>query len=294
MPSFDYVGNAMNQTTYQGRDPYTGLIRSQNIPGRGSPTSTGPYDQSSPLGSAYQAEPFNLGQSGNLTHLTDLIDSINRSSQQQALQARIPNAPALEQQSSANIGSELRGELPQDVMNLLGQQAAERGVAIGSPGSPNANAAYLRGLGLTSLQQEQAGQQNLTSAYARNPAAPIFDPSSQLISPLNLAQIQEQGLGLNAQIAQDIARNNLAAQALQLRYANPSYNYGSPYTGTGGLTGSDVIPNDYSYSANTSGGSPAYSYSLPSDFTGNYYDFNPSYGFPSGNGYPSTPEVAYG
>lgn len=41
------------------------------------------------------------------------------------------------------IGQELAGQVPQDVVNQLAQQAAERGIAIGSPGSPNSLANYL-------------------------------------------------------------------------------------------------------------------------------------------------------
>jgi hypothetical protein len=38
-------------------------------------------------------------------------------------------------------------------------------------------------LGLTSLDLQQRGQQNLSAADARNPAAPLFNPESQLLTP---------------------------------------------------------------------------------------------------------------
>lgn len=297
MPGYDFVGNAQRQTQYTGINPYTNQLQTQNIPGRtAAATSTGPYDQSSPLGSAYQAQPFNLGQSGNLTQLSDLINSINRNAQTQNLQARIPNAPALEAQSSANIGSELQGQLPQDVMNLLGQQAAERGVGTGiGADSQNASAAYLRALGQTSLQQEQLGQQNLTSAYARNPAAPLFDTGSQVISPLNLAQIQEQGLGLNAQIQSQLANQNLAQQRINqgYGYSYPQYSYGSPTTGNS-ITGQDLLPADTT-TASTGGGIDYIQAPWTSSLS-NAYDFpddyaNPVYG---GGDYARTPVSMYG
>lgn len=148
--------------------------------GTGGGSTAGSFE---PYGSAGQAQQFNLEGGANTSQISDLINSITRNAQTQALQARIPGEAGLETQSSANIGSELRGELPADVVRTLGQQAAERGVATGSPGSPNTNAAYLRALGLTSLDLTGMGQSQLTAAEGRNPAAPIFDPSSQLITP---------------------------------------------------------------------------------------------------------------
>lgn len=134
----------------------------------------------------------NLGAAPNLQSLSDLVNSINRTAQQSANSARIPNNPALEQQSSANIGSELKGQIPGDVLSQLSQQAAERGVAIGSPGSPNYTASLLRSLGLTSLDLQQRGQQNLSAADARNPGARLFDPTSQLLTPYQTGSLQNQ------------------------------------------------------------------------------------------------------
>jgi hypothetical protein len=72
-------------------------------------------------------------------------------------------------QEMGNIGSLLKGQIPTDVMTLLGQQGAERGIAMGSPGSPNANAATLRALGLTSLGLEQQGIGNLSQVIQQVP-----------------------------------------------------------------------------------------------------------------------------
>lgn len=134
----------------------------------------------------------NLSAAPDLTSLTELINTLNRNAQTQANQARIPNDPALEQQSSANIGSELSGQLPSDVLRNIQQAAAERGVGIGSPGSDNANTAMLRALGLDTLALQQQGQANLSSAVARNPAAPIFDPSKMLLTPAQKGELDYQ------------------------------------------------------------------------------------------------------
>lgn len=64
---------------------------------------------------------------------------------------------------NALVESQLRGELPQDVINQIAQRAAERGVATGMPSAPGANAAYLAAIGSNSLEQVRHGQ----GAYER-------------------------------------------------------------------------------------------------------------------------------
>lgn len=125
----------------------------------------------------------------SLAGLSDKVNTIYRGAQNEANLARIPNAIGLEAQSSKMIEDELLGKIPADVMALLGSQAGERSVSGGMVGAPNAGAAYLRALGLTSLDQQQRGQQNLSAAYARNPAAPIMQLENQLITPLQQAQL---------------------------------------------------------------------------------------------------------
>lgn len=85
------------------------------------------------------------------------------------LTANLPGYQAMVGKSSENIGENLEGIVPKDVIDLMTQQAAERGIATGAPGSPNANAAYLRALGLTSMGLQQLGEQQLTAAVGRTP-----------------------------------------------------------------------------------------------------------------------------
>lgn len=217
-----------------------------------------------PSGGGYQAPTFNYsaapvatpGASTDINQLTEQINALNRSGQTQANAARIPGATQLEQTSSENINRMLHGELPQDVVSMLAQSSAERGVATGSPGSPNANAAYLRALGLTSLQEQQQGEQNLSAAYQRNPAAPLFDPTSQLLTPYQSGQLglQEGQLGLQAQAEADrvaLEQQRLAQEA-DLASAAASRGTGNrsglsyapspaPATGSQTLTGSDIF-----------------------------------------------------
>lgn len=179
--------------------------------------------------------PTGPGSSGEITQISDLINQINRGAQTKANEARIPMAPTLEAQSSRNIQGELQGQLPPDVLALIGQQAAEAGVASGSVGSP---AAYLKALGLTSLQQEETGQRDLSAAYARNPAAPIYDASGQLITPYQAAQLRLQA----ARLDQGGAPGGTISTP---RGGSPGYGAYSPPVGidySGTTTGATYIP----------------------------------------------------
>lgn len=126
------------------------------------------------------------GNTSNLPQLETLASGTNVFNQGQLLgqyNMAIPNYAALTATASGNTMQELQGEVPQDVISLLTQQAAERGITTGSPASGNANAAYLRALGLTSVGQQQQGMANLHQLTADAPVAPIFNPASMFVTP---------------------------------------------------------------------------------------------------------------
>lgn len=156
-------------------------------------TSSAIGSASTPVSGTTTGTGYTAGAAPDLASLTNLVNSLNQTAQTNANAARIPGNPALEQQSSNNIASNLAGQIPPDVMALLNQQGAERGIATGSPGSDNANSATMRALGLTSLGLQQQGQQNLSAADARNPGAPIFDPTTQLLTPYQAGTLNNQG-----------------------------------------------------------------------------------------------------
>jgi hypothetical protein len=182
----------------------------------------------------------NLAAGPSISSLTDLVNNLNRTAQTAANNNRIPGAAGLEAQSSKNIGSELGGQLPADVVNQLTQQAAERGIGIGSPGSDNSNSALLRSLGLNSLQLQGIGQRDLSAAFGRNPAAPLFDPSSQFLTP------GQKG-------ALDTANNRLALDWWQA--LNPQHGQPTGHGGGGGPVsgGESALPSWFP----TVGGTPS-------------------------------------
>jgi len=196
------------------------------------------------VNTALSAPGSNVSNLPSIGTLTAGVDAMNVAGQTAANAARIPGNPALEQQSSTLIGQELAGQVPQDVVNFLGQQAAERGIGTGiGANAANTNAALLRSLGLTSIQQQQTGESNLTSADARNPGAPLFDPTTQLLTPGQAGSLagQQAGLSLDQQKLNEQAQMDAANLALnqakfawqQQQYWNqnqplPSQNYSKP------------------------------------------------------------------
>jgi hypothetical protein len=130
--------------------------------------------------------------------------------------ANIPNYSGLNAQSSANIGSQLRGELPTDVVNQIAQRAAERGVVSGQT-SP---AAYLSALGLNSLQLQQQGETALNASVGRNTKAPFYAPAMGFVSP---DEVQSAQTAANIYAS---APNPGAAQAAQMNAARSGMNSG--------------------------------------------------------------------
>lgn len=222
-----------------GSDPLTGLFGYQNVPGNNPNFPSGTPGGYNPPTTVQQLPPGALPVNAipmpttiqGLGDLTSQINAMNRAGQTAALNARIPGAAGLEQQSSDLIGSELRGEVPIDVQQQLQNRGAEGATLSGG----NASAAYLRALGLTSIDQTQRGEQNLTAADARNPAAPIFDPSTQLLTPAQAGQLA-LGQG-NLTLSQQEATDRANAENNRLRLEAQRLALGQGGGGRGGISG---------------------------------------------------------
>lgn len=98
--------------------------------------------------------------------------------------ANLPDYQNLVAQRSRFAGQLLRGQVPTDVVQQLQQRGAERGIAIGSPGSANATAAWLRALGLTSLGLQQEGSRQLSQSIADTPVPELWNPLSLYVPEL--------------------------------------------------------------------------------------------------------------
>ncbi len=216
-----------------------------------------------PLGlgstSVFGGNPAAVSQPSSPDYI-NLLNQLNRSAQQASNVGRIPGESNLESQSSTNIGNELKGILPPDVLSLIRQQGAERGVAMGSPGSDNANAATLRALGLTSLGLQEQGQTDLTAATGRNPGGPLVNLTGQLLSP--------------AEAGYQNINNPLNRLGLNLAATGPA-----PYTGPGSNQGAPALP----FSGGGDSATPA---NWWEDITGAPSTLPPQYGDPNAQANP--------
>lgn len=191
IPAFEKARAKFNADAKRGKvgtfDVNKFLLPGQTAPGSGVAGSTTNYDPRfggipnvpDPAVAAGGAIAGNLANFGDLAKLTGKTNDLIFNQ----YTGRLPGYSDLSAASSGNIASQLRGELPQDVVNLLGQQAAERGVGGGVSGSQFSNADYLRSLGLTSLGQKQAGEAAFTGAMGRLQGIPSFDPGSMFTTP---------------------------------------------------------------------------------------------------------------
>lgn len=197
---------------------------------RGLPNASAPVStfQSTALDS-------NIGSVSKIEELTKFINGITSSQNDILKELALPGRAGLETQSTRNTGNALAGIVDPGLKYELGQGAAERGVSSGS--LANTDADYLKSLGLTIYDLMGKGQDWFSQAVGRNPTAPMFDPSSQVISPYQQAQLEleQQRLAI------------MREQANRSRLGGGGYGGGRGYGGglTAGVVGGtrpDLIP----------------------------------------------------
>lgn len=281
---------------------YLGGIGSDNLigaaPTLGSGTPWGQVPQvPNPITSGNLAI---TGDIGNLPSLTDLASQVNQFNTGQAIAPYIANLPGYQgmvAQSSQNIGNLLQGNVPPDVLRLLQQQAAERGVGRGISGSPNEMAAYLQALGLTSLGLQHQGEGELTQAIGRTPTAPMFNVANFLTTPN-----EEQAARMAANMYSAAPDPGLQAQALMdlFRQFQQSFSGGggfglggTPSLGTHGpqLPNATYPPATVSSGGGGAGGPPSQGYAPPSSvqsFPSGQFTPNNTGGYPGGGPPPGT------
>lgn len=201
----------------------------------------------SPTATAGNAVAGNLTNLPNISNLATQTTALGNTLAKSGYEANLPGYNSMLGQASANTGNLLSGILPPDVIRQIQQAGAERGVAIGSPGSPNANAAMLRALGLTSLNLQGQGLGQFGQLMGMTPVAQPFNPASMMVSPGDLQSAQAAANLYNAApIPWQAAQANLNAMLSGL-------NRGQATTGPGNFGG-------YMPSAPTAPGSKVPSY----------------------------------
>lgn len=160
-----------------------------------------------------------------------LVQEINKLMTEQvkaAYESNLPQYNPMRDQQSDVINQQLKGQVPNDVVNQIIQSAAERGILTGAPGSPNTNAAYLRSLGLTSAAQQQAGVANLDTAIKQTPVPEPVNPASILI-PERLGYLELLSY-LNASQPRAVTSGGPGYSSTQYLQSSPNFSfYGQPY-----------------------------------------------------------------
>lgn len=105
--------------------------------------------------------------------------------------ANLPNYDGMIGQRSANTTNMLQGNLPPDVIRQIQQRGAERGVATGMTGGPNANASWLQALGLNTLGMQLQGSKELSQSIADTPEPEPWNPISLYLAELENEQAQK-------------------------------------------------------------------------------------------------------
>lgn len=117
-------------------------------------------------------------------------NTFNADQLHQLLSKTIPGYDAINAKASANIQSELAGNLPSDVQNQIEQGANAQATAGGYGGAGMGRALTARDLGLTSLNLTNQGLSSAESwmTNVTSKAMPqLFDPASMFVSPAQQA-----------------------------------------------------------------------------------------------------------
>lgn len=154
-------------------------------------------------------------------------------------------------QFGSNIAGALRGELPEDVQNLLAQQAAEYGVGSGTGGSQFAGYRGLRNLGLTSLDRMKEAEALIAGQFTKPGEKLALDQKERELADLRARAdrafgLEKQKLENELKLEQDkfaAYKNNLERelQLKELAGMGLKYGGGSVSGGFTGGSGGDVL-----------------------------------------------------
>lgn len=122
------------------------------------------------------------GNQAAMPQLQELAAGMNQFNAKQIRAALDFQLPGLTQQAIDVIGSQLRGEVPMDVQQLIQNRSAAWAFDRGVQGGTIQRNVALRDLGLTSIGQQQQGLSNF-GALAQRLAPQQFDVSSMFFSP---------------------------------------------------------------------------------------------------------------
>lgn len=245
---------------------YGNLIGSPGTSGSGTPYGTVPQVPD-PAVSLRRAQETAITALPGLEDLAKQLNTFQQGQIQTGLETALPGYAGATGTAMGNIASNLRGEIPADVMRQFQQDAAERGVGTGLPGAGVIDSGYLTNVLRNRLALQSQGQTQLNQRVGATPLAKPWDPSSFFITPAQM--FQAQSAANIASAAPDPAAAAAAArQALQQgaqfgagigggggsgAFRFPGVGYGNdmvegpgtivaPSTGTGTMIGGTLYP----------------------------------------------------
>lgn len=229
------------------------------------------------------------GNITNMPFLERLASQINEFQQGQLLDNFRRANPLFDdnlRSSSENISANLRGELHPDIVRQFQVDAAERGVSMGAPGSPNVDTNYLMRVLRERLARQDLGQTQYNESLRRPTVVQPFNVADFLTTPSD----QWNATWLANQLA---SAPNPALAAEALRNATRSgVNYGAGIggggaridrgfgggtnTGAGDSTAQDIFTR-YSTGGGTNiGGTTYYGNDTPGSASANWNAWNAS------------------
>ena len=128
-----------------------------------------------------------------IENLASRVNAFSSAELMKQLEKALPGYGALLAKGTETIGSQLRGEIPEDVSRAISQATAERSRAGGYAGSEVGRNLTARDLGLTSLDITNRGlasaERWLAQAQSR---APLFDFTSMFVTPAQRISVKLQ------------------------------------------------------------------------------------------------------
>lgn len=123
------------------------------------------------------------------------VDRFNQQQKIAQLESVVPGYRQKQAKVGDIIGSELRGELPADVLAQMQRSSAAYGVGSGTLGSEFSGYRGLRNLGLSSLELQNKGI-SAFDIWTRNTSAvataPMFDVTKMMVDPWASAQMGQR------------------------------------------------------------------------------------------------------
>jgi hypothetical protein len=263
-----------------------------------------------PRFSTSSAITANMGNLSDLFKLFGGVNTFNSDEMRKMMERNNPGYAANAAKRGQVTADELAGHVPQDVVDMLINQSAERGIAGGFSGSPNQNADYMLRYLKGSLGQVEKGMSDLSTGIHDTPMAPLGNPASMFITP---DVIQQAQMAANLYRSAPVPAAQAAEAIRQGSVSTPKYGGYSPgrpipnqlagaggtyddstYYGAGGYPGDvwmggggssatqpgPAVPS-YSNTWNNQGGSSAAGAGGFSDL----YQDPSAWGAPSGTGY---------